>query len=86
MDFFFINLGFVNNGLDSSLILLDFLDFGLGGFMGKRYDYGKFWVFILCNIMVIVFYMYDGCMGNMLEVLEYYNIGGYYVENFDLNV
>ena len=86
MDPLFTNLGFANNGLDSSLTLLDFPDPGLGGFTGKRYDYGKFRVPTLRNIMVTAPYMHDGRMGNMPEVLEHYNTGGHYAENLDPNV
>lgn len=44
---------------------------------------GKFRVFILCNIVFIVFYMYDGSIVIFDEVIEFYVCGGNLVESFN---
>lgn len=63
-----------------------FLDKGFGEVIGNIYDNGKFWVLMLCNIVFIVFYMYDGCFVIFEEVLDFYVVGGYGIVNEDLNI
>ena len=86
MDPLFTNLGFANNGLDSSATLLDFPDSGLGAISGNKYDNGKFRVPTLRNIMLTAPYMHDGRMLTLSEVIDHYNSGGAYAENVDPNV
>lgn len=38
--------------------------------MGNVFDWGKFKIFSLWNIVLIVFYMYDGCFISLEEVIE----------------
>jgi cytochrome c peroxidase len=82
----FTNLGFANNGLDSSLTLLDFPDQGLGAVSGNKYDNGKFRVPTLRNIALTAPYMHDGRFQTLEEVVIHYNQGGHYAENVDANV
>lgn len=49
--------GFFNNGLYEM-----YEDWGCCCVMGLFEDDGVFCVFILCNIVFIVFYMYDGSL------------------------
>lgn len=82
----FTNLGFSNNGLDSSLTLVDFPDPGLGKVSGNKYDNGKFRVPTLRNITLTAPYMHDGRFQTLEEVIQHYNQGGHYAENVDPNV
>lgn len=82
----FTNLEFTNNGIDSSLTLMDFSDAGLGGITANKYDNGKFRTPTLRNIAVTAPYMHDGRFKTLEEVIDHYNSGGHYSENKNPNV
>ncbi|CAH1000569.1 Cytochrome c551 peroxidase [Neolewinella maritima] len=77
---------FHNNGLDDVASLDDFIDKGLGGVNGNRFDNGKFRTPTLRNIALTAPYMHDGRFETLEEVLDHYASGGHDVENEDPNI
>lgn len=69
--FDFMDYCFVNNGL-----YVDYVDFGCFCFIFNEVDWVMFKVFGLCNVVFIVFYMYDGFIVILEGVIVYYNSGG----------
>lgn len=67
----------VNNGLD-----LVYDDKGMGECFVDESLNGVFKVFFLCNIELMVLYMYDGCFEMFEEVIEYYSMGICVYDNF----
>ncbi|MBB4078906.1 cytochrome c peroxidase [Lewinella aquimaris] len=77
---------FKNNGIEDVASLDDFVDKGLGGVNGNRFDNGKFRTPTLRNIALTAPYMHDGRFKTLEEVLDHYASGGHNLENEDPNI
>jgi cytochrome c peroxidase len=66
---------FSNNGLDSAVSLVHFLDYGLGGITSNTPDNGMFREVSLRNIALTAPYMHDGRFQTLEEVMEHYTRG-----------
>lgn len=67
---------YLNNGLNATQSIDDFVDPGYGPVSKNPYDYGKFRVPSLRNITLTAPYMHDGRFQTLEEVIEHYNRGG----------
>lgn len=69
----FTDFQYRNNGIDSILTFVNFLDAGLGVVTGDTLDYGKFKTPSLRNVELTAPYMHDGRFATLEEVLDFYS-------------
>ena len=78
--------GFTNNGLDSALIVDDFIDKGRGGVTGNSNEIGRFKNPTIRNVALSAPYMHDGRFNTLEEVIEFYSTGKKLSPTIDVNM